>query len=89
LLGAIENIGDAQLAKTPRSTGLPGADDGGELDLDGMNFDDLLFSTGALHVFISFDYTPDGFLWYPNSDTAALRSKATKLRHLDIDRRMN
>lgn len=32
----------------------------GELDLDGMNFDDLLFGTG-LPRDISFDYLPDGF----------------------------
>jgi hypothetical protein len=35
---------------------------GGELDLDGMNFDDLLFGTGLPQDIISFDYPPDGFL---------------------------
>lgn len=32
------------------------------LDLDGMNFDDLLLGTGLPQEFISFDYPPDGVL---------------------------
>ena len=34
----------------------------GELDLDGMNFDDLLFGTGLPQDIASFEYPLDGFL---------------------------
>jgi hypothetical protein len=36
--------------------------EGGALDLDGMNFDDLLLGTGLPQGFISFDYPPNGYL---------------------------
>jgi hypothetical protein len=36
--------------------------EGGTLDLDGMNFDDLLLGTGLPQSFISLDYPPDGSL---------------------------
>lgn len=34
----------------------------GEIDLDGMNFDDLLFGTGLPQDVMSFDYPNGGFL---------------------------
>ena len=43
--------------------------EGGALDLDGMNFDDLLLGTGLPQGFISFDYPPNGYLWSLNLGT--------------------
>lgn len=46
------------LASQPRQTVFSERE---EIDLDGMNFDDLLFGTGLPHDILPFDYLSNGF----------------------------